>query len=262
MALALGRLTHDPAALARAPQLGQYAAAWGAPPPQLNRDAIAFAPRLYRNDTLPDCTAAGLANAADAQAALNGLGAVAIDEQQVVNFYGDCVGCADAAQLAATDGARELDVLSYQGRNGFDVGLPAPLVADCATFDPQDRGLLANAMAHLGSGYFGVALAIADQATAEGIGVWDTNTPASSGDSTPGSWGLHCLLCWSYSGLGDTDVVRLATWGGLQLATWRWMASRVEEAHAVIFRDLVGANQPFGGLAYDDLKAASLAWAV
>jgi hypothetical protein len=257
MPLALGRLTHDPAALARAPQLGQYTAAWGAPPPQLNRDAIAYAPRLYRNDALPDCTAAGLANAA-----LNGLGAVAIDEQHVVNFYGACVRCADPAQLAATDGARELDVLSYQARNGFDVGLPAPLVADCATFDPQNRDLLANVMAHLGSGYLGVALAMADQAAAEGAGVWDTNTPANAGDTTPGSWGLHCLLCWSYSGLGDGDVVKLATWGGLQLATWRWVASRIEEAHAVIFRDLVGADQPFGGLAYDDLKEASLAWAV
>ena len=262
MPLALGRLTHDPAALARAPQLGQYAAAWGAPPPQLDRDAIAYAPRLYRNDTLPDCTAAGLANAADAQAALNGLGAVNIDEQHVMNFYGACVGCADPAQLAATDGARELDVLSYQARNGFDVGLQAPLVADCATFDPQNRGLLANVMAHLGSGYLGVALATADRAAAEPGGVWDTNTPAGAGDSTPGSWGLHCLLCWSYDGLGDTDVVKLATWGGLQSATWRWVASRIQEAHAVIFRDLVSANQPFGGLAYDDLKSATLAWAV
>jgi hypothetical protein len=248
MPLALGRLTHDPAALALAPQLTRYAAAWGAPPPQLNRNNIAYAPRLYQNDTLPDCTAAGLANAADAQAALNGLGAVNIDAQHVVDFYADCVGCTVPAELAATDGARELDVLSYQAQKGFDVGLPAPLVADCATFDPQNRNLLANAMAYLGSGYLGVALAMADQATA--------------GDATPGSWGLHCLVCWSYSGLGDADVVTLATWGGLQRATWRWVASRIEEVHAVIFRDLVSANQPFGGLAYNDLKTASVAWSV
>jgi hypothetical protein len=262
MPLALGRLSHDAAALALAPQLGHYAATWGAPPPQLDRNNIAYAPKLYGNDTLPDCTAAGLANAADAQAALNGLGAVAIDEQHVVDFYADCVGCTVPAQLAATAGARELDVLSYQARKGFDVGLPAPLVADCATFDPRNRGLLANAMAHLGSGYLGVALAIADQATYGANGLWDTDTPAADGDPTPGSWGLHCLVCWSYSGLGDTDVVTLATWGALQRATWRWVASRIEEAHAVIFRDLVGADQPFGGLAYDDLKGASLAWAV
>jgi hypothetical protein len=261
MPLALGRKSHDPAALALAPQLTLYTTAWGAPPPQLSRDAIAYAPKLYQNDILPDCTAAGLANAADAQAALNGLGAVNIDPQLVVDFYADCVGCTVPAQIAATDGARELDVLSHQGRNGFDVGLPAPLVADCATFDPQNRALLANVMAHLGSGYLGVALAMADQAVFEANGVWDTSTPAADGDATPGTWGLHCLLCWSYSGLGDTDVVKLATWGGLQPATWRWVASRIEEAHAVIFRDLVAAASPFGGLAYDALKSASVAWA-
>jgi hypothetical protein len=115
-------------------------------------------------------------------------------------------------------------------------------------------------MVRCGTAYLGVNLAAADEVS----NAWDINTPASAGDPTPGSWGGHCLLAWSYTGLGDEDVVTLVTWGSLlYTATWRWLASRCQEAHVVIWRQLMkpdGLNQ--AGLDYDQLRADNMAWAV
>jgi hypothetical protein len=153
-------------------------------------------------------------------------------------------------------GGVELDVLGYQASHGFDTGDQAPLVGAFATFDPRDRATFASTMALLGPVYLGVNLASADLDTSV---VWDTATP---GDQTPGSWGGHCLLAWDYTGLGDTDTVRLATWGTLQPCTWRWLADRCEEAHVLIWRQLMKANAlNFAGLDYDGLRATNLAWA-
>ena len=118
----LGRLPADPAALARAPSLAAHRFAALAPPAAIDRGAVPFAPGLYENDTLPDCTAAGLANAAGMVAALNGF-SLAIDPARVPAFYAGCVGCAPTdAAMAATDGAVMLDVLTRQAVEGFDVG--------------------------------------------------------------------------------------------------------------------------------------------
>ena len=139
----LGRIRHDPVALARAPSHR-----FGAVPPPvvLDRSATAFEPGLYYNDTLPDCTAVALANAARAVAALNGFDLV-LDPARVPAFYGACVG--NPADLAATDGAVMLDVLARQAASGFDVG-PQTLYGLHATIDRHSRSALASGMARLG----------------------------------------------------------------------------------------------------------------
>jgi hypothetical protein len=224
------------------------------PPPVLDRSNIVFTPWLDRNDQIGDCTAVGIANAARAMATLDGFG-VSIPTDRVVAFYSASTGY-DPANPATDQGGVELDVLGYQLTNGFDTGDQAPLVGAFATFDPRDRVTFANVMAKFGTAYLGVNLASADLDTSA---VWDTATP---GDQTPGSWGGHCLLAWDYTGLGDTDTVRLATWGTLQPCTWRWLAARCEEAHVLIWRQLMKANAlNFAGLDYDGLRATNLAWA-
>jgi len=91
--------------------------------------------------------------------------------------------------------------------------------------------------------YFGVQLALADQAS---IGaVWNADTPASAGDPTPGSWGGHCLDGWSYEGTGDADIVTLLTWGTTQRCTWRWLRSRLVEAHGILWPQLATPSPAF-----------------
>jgi hypothetical protein len=254
----LGRLPHDPAAVARAPSLYGHVLASKPPPPKLLRDQVAypFAPQMDANDQIGDCTAVGVANYARGVAALNGFG-LPIPTDAVVGLYS--ASCGYVPGDPSTDqGGVELNVLAYQLQSGFPYGGQAPLVGDFATFDPTDRALFATTMANLGLVYMGVNLSVSDQASQ----TWDTNPPASAGDPTPGSWGGHCLLAWAYTGLADDDLVTLVTWGCLDYkATWRWVRARCEEAHAIIFPDLQQTNRlNFAGLDLPRMRAEGLAF--
>jgi hypothetical protein len=247
----LGRLPHDPAALARAPTLAGHRFAAAAPPPRLDRSAVEFVPGLFGNDHLPDCSAAGLANAAGMVAALNGY-QLAINPDKVPEFYAKCVGVppTDAA-MEATDGAMLLDVLRHQWQSGFDIG-PQELVGLPGTL-PLKRSVIASAMTKLGHAYLGVTLLERDM---EEAAVWDVQPGRDDGAVAGG----HCLVAWDYGGLGDGDTVRLATWGGWQLATLQWLAARLDEAHALVWRQLAAANGADIGVDVDALQAAQAAF--
>ena len=238
----LGRKPHDPAAVARVPS-HRFGAV--PPVPRLDRGAATFAPGLYANDTLPDCTAVALANAARGIAALNGFDLV-LDPARVPEFYGACVG--DPPDLAATDGAVMLDVLARQAAAGFDIG-PQVLHGLYATLDTRSRPALANGMARLGAGYWGVTLRERDM---EGNAVWDVQDGRDDGDVAGG----HAIVAWDYTGLGDGDTVRLGTWGTWQPATWAWVAARLDEAYGVVWRQLERADGTFySGVTADSLVA-------
>ena len=241
----LGRLPADQARLARAPSLASHRFAAVPPPVRLDRSAIEFQPGLFGNDYLPDCSAAGLANAAGMVAAINGY-TLAIDAAKVPPFYAACVGCdpTDAA-MAATDGAMLLDVLQRQMQSGFDVGEQVPLIGLYGTL-PLDRSALASAMAHLGHVYAGVTLHEQD---VDSAAAWDLLD--SAGDVVGG----HCVVLVDYAGLGDDDAVRLATWGRWQYATWRGLAARLDEAHALVWRELAAASGADVGVDADALAA-------
>lgn len=230
---ALGRLPHSPARLATAPSLARHTFGTLAPLPRLDRSGIQFTPGLYDNQILPNCTAVALANHAGAAAALDGYD-LAIVPAKVPAFYGDTIGLPGAteAQLTQTAGAVALDVLAYQTVYGLDLGLQAPLVALWGTIDPADRAALANGVARLGGGYWGVDLCEADMAMPP---VWD-----AAGD--PGAVvGGHMVLAWDYTGLRDGDTVRIGTWGAWQPATWRWVRARLREPYGLVWPSLAPA---------------------
>jgi hypothetical protein len=190
-------------------------------------------PRMFANDQLPDCTAAGLANGALAVSALAGY-EMAIDDAKVPLFYASVVGCQPTEEaMAATDGAVILDVLQRQATGGFDAGGQTPLVALAGTLQ-LNRIALAQAMASLGIAYLGVDLFERDMEMPD---VWDDD------GRDPGALvGGHCLDSFDYTGLADDRKVRLATWGRMQPATWRWLDSRVREAHGLLWRQIRGCD--------------------
>jgi hypothetical protein len=229
----LGRLPHDPDALAAAPRLlsPRYAAI--APPPTLDRSGIDYRPRLFGNDALPDCSAAGLANGMLAQGALGGIEPVVLDGL-VPTFYAGCVGVpATFEDMAATEGAVLLDVLQRQARGGFDVGEPVPLFGFAGTV-PTDRASIAHCMAEFGGCYVGVDLYERDM---EGAPTLDDDGVQPSGALVGG----HCMWLWDYLRLDDRATGRAATWGTRQPFTWRWMMARIREAHGVWWRQLMPA---------------------
>jgi hypothetical protein len=199
-------------------------------PPKLIRDHIDPDPQMDRNNELGDCTAAGLANVARAQARLGGI-TLTIPTEKTVAFYSQSTGY-DPANANSDAGGVEVDVLADAARQGFEIGQQTPLYPLWGSIDRQDLNGIRLVASEIGPVYLGVALALADQAD----GVWDTD---SGGNQQPGSWGGHCLLLWAYDGIEPDSLVTLITWGAAtQRATWRWVQSRMDEAHAVTFRQL------------------------
>jgi hypothetical protein len=204
-------------------------------PGVLERDGVPFQPLMGENDRFGDCTAVGVANGAEARTALEGY-SLGITNQQILDFYGACTGVepANTAALAAAPGAYEVDVLSRQAASGF-VTSSQTLVGAWATVpDPLDFNSSRVLTAQWGFAYLGVALSVADQNTE----VWVANPPAEAGDPTPGSWGGHCLLLWAYAGTAEDSLVKLATWGSFQLATWGWLRKALQESHGIAWRQL------------------------
>lgn len=223
----LGRLPHDQGAVRHAPSLVGHRFASVPPPAKVQREHVAFTPGLYRNDEFPNCTAVALVNSAAGIAALNGY-ELAIDPALVPSFYASCVGCepTDAA-IAATNGAVMLDVLERQARTSFNIG-PQALAGLFGTL-PHARSAIASSIARLGHAYLGVALRERDM---EMPPVW--RATADDGDPVGG----HAIMAFDYTGLRDTDTVRIGTWGRWQPAQWSWLEARVEEAYALMWRQL------------------------
>jgi len=219
-------------------------------PETLLRNGIDPAPLMLGNDTLGDCTAAGLGNHIRATSALAGY-SVEVRDIDAIRFYAQSTGYR-VGDPATDCGGVEADVLTFAGRNGFTLREQV-LYPVWGTVDPTDLNGMRLVMASLGPAYLGVQLAIADQAP----GVWDTTTP---GDQTPGSWGGHCLLAWAYEGIGEQDLVTLITWGGLRQATWRWVRSRIMECHGLAWRQLMPANGHMSGADWQTLVEANAAY--
>jgi hypothetical protein len=247
----LGLLPHRPAQLLAAPRLSAYLQASPQAPVRLDRSTIAYRPQMWANDTLGDCTAAALANTALAIGALEQFVPV-VSQEAVLALYSATSGYVPGRP--ETDrGAVFADVLQYQCGAGWNTGREV-FSGPWATLEAQDLGFMRSALVLFGAVQLGVALSISDQ----NMAVWDTETPAAAGDPTPGSWGLHALVLWDYTGTAPDDVVHLATWGRLQPATWRWVARRTDEAHIILWRSLLSSTgYAWNGLDYEGLRAAA-----
>jgi hypothetical protein len=240
MRLAFGRLPHDQEAVAAAPK---HVFGVALPPLVVDRSQIAFKPGLYRNDTLPDCTAVALANGARAVGYLNGF-AVTVYDMAVPHFYSACIG--NPPNLAETEGANMLDVLRFQASHGY-VLATQELVGVFGVV-PLERLSLAHSIARLGFGYWGLTLFQTDMEQFENRVPW-TLTPDRGAHI-----GGHAVLGWDYTGLGDNDTVRIGTWGGFQAASWAWLEDRLDEAYGVVWRQLARTDGKF----YDGLTADGL----
>lgn len=189
--------------------------------------------QMYMNDTVGDCSSAGLANLINAYATLCGY-TLKITAAMVLEFYSLSTGYV-IGDPATDNGAVLTSVLQFAAMNGFATTYE-PLWPIWGTADISNPHVVALIAESFGAAYLGVGLAEADQDTSV---VWDVTTP---GNQTPWSWGGHCLLAYAYDGLGDTNLVSLITWGKIQKCTWRWLRSRMCEAHAVAFRQLMPAS--------------------
>jgi hypothetical protein len=241
-----GRKTADPDRLAKVP-LARYIK----PPPPV-MPLPDWAPGLWGNDMLPDCTCVAYANAARAFAwSRIGADIVVVDGTPQA-LYASVIGKPGATntELAATEGTYVLDVLTYSQNIGVDLGEQTKFSCDyhalSLTGFQQTQAELAWAMHRCGAAYLGIDLHQADFDTPTG-GVWDAH-------ADPGPLrGEHAVIARGYTGLAANDVVWLGTWAEWQPVTWAWVAAYTREAYALGWRQLMPPGPP---QAYDDLWTA------
>jgi len=241
MTHAYGRKPHDPRKLALAPSLADHAVTKMTPPPIVDRSQVPFHPKMWSNDIYPCCTCSAYANMALGVGTLNDtLASYTFSPQNALDFYARVVNINpfDFTDLQKSDGTEILTVLQDQLKWGWEADPEANpseiLVADYANV-PLTRAMLANACYLYGGVDLGVTIYQSD-VDIIGKGVW--NAPQQGGLE-----GGHSLALWDYTGLANTDTVRLVTWGGFQLATWQWIESACEEAWALLWKCLLPITQ-------------------
>lgn len=233
-----GYLPSDPDWLAAAPRH-----TFGAvpPPSSLDRSSVDIVPNMYDNDNYGDCTCVSYANLARCVSKLNGVDLI-VDPGAPLKAYAGVLG--NPPDLIATQGAMPMDVLTWQGANGFDIG-PQKLVALQGLIAPN-RIAMANAINRFGGLWFGMMLHARDEATTD---TW--TTVGDRGDVTGG----HMMNAWDYTGLTDDDTVRVGTWARWQRVTWSWLEEAME-AHGLVWRQLADpAGLFYNGLTADGLVA-------
>lgn len=234
-----------------APRLGALPyATQKAPDRVLNRpDANA---QMFLNDTLSDCTAAGIGNSLLAVSALQGW-KLDLRDSDALAFYEGSAGYTPSNPLS-DDGCTGPTALNYAVNKGFG-SADGTYYGVWGNVDSDDRNGIANTIAELGVCAIGVELAISDmnQVDDNEHCIWTKNN-FLHGDTTPGSAGGHFLLAYEYDGLGDDDVVTLITWGSQKTrCTWGWLSNRIVEAHGIIWPQLKRADGKYCGSQFDAL---------
>lgn len=240
-----GRLPHDPDRIAAAPALARYGLR--APPESLDRSHIPFKPLLGRNNDLPTCVPTAYFNALMAASlALDGAVPV-ISDAMIPPCYADAYGRPGMTddEIAGTQGLNILDFLTWQAKNGVDIGQGADrkFVADFGVVPAADRGGIAATASELGAAMLGVRIYVEDIERLYTADQWLYSDPPSSPLD-----GLHDLIVWDYAGLMDDSVCLIATYGMLVKAPWAWVAHRIDEAHGLAWRQL--AISPMQGDAW------------
>ena len=227
----LGRLPHDPALLAECPKhvFGAVTA-----PPVVDRRSIDYQPGLYGNSEYNDCCFASVANAARGVAKTHGYSLAVADEKPLADFA-EYNG--DPPDLATIEGCLMQDVSDWQEASGLDLGGPVRLYGVPRVIDHTSRNDLALSIFQLGHGWWGIDIYEKDIADIQAGRPWDFTLGQDSGKLLGG----HAINAWDYTGLQDTDMVRVGTWGRWQPATWNWISRRLLESHAVIWPQLKAA---------------------
>jgi hypothetical protein len=161
------------------------------------------------NDTLGDCTIAGLAHATTVYDGLLGREEI-MPKPSVVALYQKLTGGQDT-------GLNELDVLKYWSNHKvFGSNILAYV-----SIDPKNHTHVQQAIQLFGGVYLGF------QVQQNAIQDFDAHKPWTPGTLTNDG---HCVYAVAY----DQNSVTVLTWGSTQQGTWAWWDECVDEAYAII----------------------------
>ena len=227
----------------RVPMFARFATDVAPPPASVDWTCGVAEFGMMDNDTLGDCTAAGVAHAYQIWT-----GDVRREwtptDAQVVAFYSATTGYRPGE--ASTDqGGVESDILAYLLKNGYY----GHHIGAYAAIDVKNLYHVQQAAALFGPLYIGVALPVSAQTQ----DVWDVPSSGVAGSGAPGSWGGHCVVVVGY----DATHVTVITWGALKKMTWAFWNAYVDEAYAVLAAAWIGnKGEAPSGFDYAGLYAA------
>ena len=201
-------------------RLKKYLGAALPPPPQsYNVLATVFdklhttdAPALFPmdgNDTLGDCTIAGVAHAITTYRGLIGKRNV-MAKEAVTKLYLYLSGGVDS-------GLYELDVLNYWRKNAVS----GDKILAYATVDVKNHTHIQQAIRLFGGVYLGF------QVQENCVELFNAGQPWVPAPLTPSG---HAVFAVAY----DATSVTVLTWGGVQKGTWAWWDECVDEAYAIL----------------------------
>ena len=197
------------------------------PPPARDWTAGVTNFGMMLNDTLGDCTIAGVAHAVQVWTANTG-GIVTVPDATVQSFYEQWDGYVPG-NPSTDSGGIELDVLNDWRHNGFDGhGLLAFAAAKTASLVE-----IRQSINLFGGVYIGLALPV----TAQNQDVWDVVANGGA-NAKKGSWGGHCVFVPKY----DDHSFTCITWGQLKTMTLPFWAKYCDEAYALFGQNWLTAN--------------------
>lgn len=161
------------------------------------------------NDTLGDCTIAGLAHAQTTYHALTSTKKI-MTRNSVVKLYYQLTGGIDS-------GLNELDVLNYWRQNA--VGGDAILAY--VSIDPKNHTHVQQAIQMFGGVYLGFQVQQGAQDDFNARKPWTAGPLTNDG---------HAVFAVGY----DQTGVTVLTWGNTQQGTWGWWDECVDEAYAIL----------------------------
>jgi hypothetical protein len=161
------------------------------------------------NDTLGDCTIAGLAHATTTYRGLIGSRDI-MSKQAVVKLYFHLTGGQDT-------GLNELDVLNYWQSNA----VAGDKILAYASIEPKNHTHIEQAIQLFGGVYLGF------QVQQNCVQEFDAHQPWTPGPLTNDG---HAVFAVGY----DAHGVTVLTWGNTQQGTWAWWDECVDEAYAIL----------------------------
>lgn len=161
------------------------------------------------NDTVGDCTCAGLAHAITTYSGLVSKKTI-MAKAAVLKLYYHLTGGPDT-------GLNELDVLNYWRQNSVD-GVE---ILAYVKIDPKNHTHVQQAMQLFGGVYLGFQVQQNAQREFEAHQPWTPGPLTNDG---------HAVYAVAY----DQTGVTVLTWGNTQQATWPWWDECVDEAYAIL----------------------------
>ncbi len=165
---------------------------------------------LDGNDSLGDCTIAGVAHAITVYRGLIAKKAVIMSKPAVVKLYFHLTGGQDT-------GLNEFDVLNYWRQNSVD----GDKILAYVSIDPKNHTHVEQAIQLFGGVYLGF------QVQQNAIADFDARRPWTPGTLTNDG---HAVYAVAY----DQAGVTVLTWGNTQQGTWAWWDECVDEAYAIL----------------------------